>query len=169
MLENDQDVQEGWQILVSLVDKVIPGLIPEHGYPEMKDTSGGEPTNTSTGIKIPDPVPESLLFQEEEVSLEKLLLHCVADVVNTFTITQLSLLLALTVIYFIHVLQVPVKPPPQLVLFVDRMSWETGTSGVAVKRKVNMRLEPYLSMPRWAPCTREYERFTKGRMFLTNF
>ena len=71
MLENDQDVQEGWQILVSLVDKVIPGLTPEHGHPEMKDTSGGEPTNTSTGIKIPDPVPESLLFQEEEVSLEK--------------------------------------------------------------------------------------------------
>ena len=62
------------------------------------------------------------------------------------------------------------KPPPQLVLFVDRMSWtETGITGVAVKRKVDVRLETYLSMPRWAPCTREYERFVKGRLFLINF
>jgi hypothetical protein len=82
MLENDQDVQKGWQILVSLVDKVIPGLIPEHGYPEIV-TSSGDPTNTSTGIRIPEHVPESLLFQEEEVSLEKLLIHCADDVVNT--------------------------------------------------------------------------------------
>ena len=99
MQQNDQDVQEGWQILVSLVDKVIPGLIPEHGYPENVDTSGREPTNTNSEIRIPEPVPESLLFQEEEVSLEKLLLHCVADVVNTSTVTQLSLLLALTDIF----------------------------------------------------------------------
>ena len=99
MQQDDQDVQEGWQILVSLVDKVIPGLIPEHGYPENVDTSGREPTNTNSEIRIPEPVPESLLFQEEEVSLEKLLLHCVADVVNTSTVTQLSLLLALTDIF----------------------------------------------------------------------
>ena len=100
MQQNDQDVQEGWQILVSLVDKVIPGLIPEHGYPENVDTSGREPTNTNSEIRIPEPVPESLLFQDsEEVSLEKLLLHCVADVVNTSTVTQLSLLLALTDIF----------------------------------------------------------------------
>ena len=99
MQKFDQDVQEGWQILVSLVDKVIPGLIPEHGYPEYVDTSGREPTNTNSEIRIPEPVPESLLFQEEEVSLEKLLLHCVADVVNTSTVTQLSLLLALTDIF----------------------------------------------------------------------
>ena len=83
MQQDDQDVQEGWQILVSLVDKVIPGLIPEHGYPENVDTSGREPTNTNSEIRIPEPVPESLLFQEEEVSLEKLLQHCVTDVVNT--------------------------------------------------------------------------------------
>ena len=99
MQQNDQDVQEGWQILVSLVDKVIPGLIPEHGYPENVDTSGREPTNTNSEIRIHEHVPESLLFQEEEVSLEKLLLHCVADVVNTSTVTQLSLLLALTDIF----------------------------------------------------------------------
>ncbi len=84
---------------MSLVDKVIPGLIPEHGYPETVNTSGGEPTNTSTTIKIPDPVPESLLFQGEEVSMEKLLLHCVTDVVNTSTVTQLSLLFALSDIF----------------------------------------------------------------------
>ena len=86
-------------MLVSLVEIVIPGLIPEHGYPENVDTSGREPTNTNSEIRIPEPVPESLLFQEEEVSLEKLLLHCVADVVNTSTVTQLSLLLALTDIF----------------------------------------------------------------------
>ena len=74
--------------MVSLVDKVIPGLIPEHGYPEIVTSGGVEPTNTSTGIRIPDPVPESLLFQEEEVSLEKLLLHCANDVVNTSTINH---------------------------------------------------------------------------------
>ena len=83
MQQDDQDVQEGWQMLVSLVEKVIPGLIPEHGYPENVDTSGREPTNTNSEIRIPEPVPESLLFQEEEVSLEKLLQHCVTDVVNT--------------------------------------------------------------------------------------
>ena len=83
MQQDDQDVQEGWQILVSLVDKVIPGLIPEHGDPENVDTSGREPTNTNSEIRIPEPVPESLLFREEEVSLEKLLQHCVTDVVNT--------------------------------------------------------------------------------------
>ena len=94
MLEDDQDVQEGWQILVSLVDKVIPGLIPKHGYPEIVTSSGGDPTNTSMGIRIPEHIPESLLSQEDEVSLEKLLIHCADDVVNTFTVTQLSLLLA---------------------------------------------------------------------------
>jgi hypothetical protein len=54
-------------------------------------------------------------------------------------------------------------------LFVDKISWDGGPTGLAVKREVDVLVEPYLSMPMWAPCTREYERlfpFTKGWMFL---
>ncbi len=100
MLKNDQDVQEGWQELCTLVQETNLGLIPEHGYPEIIDTSGGAPTNTSTVLRISDPVPESLLFREGEVSFEKLLLCCVHDVVNTSTVTQLSLFFfALSIIF----------------------------------------------------------------------
>jgi hypothetical protein len=103
MVKDDQDVQEGWQKLCTLVQETMLGLIPEHGYSEIIDTGSGAPTNTSTVLRIPDPVPESLLFREEEVSLEKLLLCCVHDVVNTSTVTQLSLFFALTIIFsFMH-------------------------------------------------------------------
>ena len=94
MVKDDQDVREGWQKLCTLVEETIPGLIPEHGYPEIIDTSGGAPTNTSTVLKIPDPVPEPLLIAENLVSLDKLLQCAVNDVVNTSTVTQLSFIFA---------------------------------------------------------------------------
>ena len=86
--QNDQDVQEGWCQLCKLVEETIPGLIPEHGFPEIIDTSGRAPTNTSTVLKIPEPVPELLLLWEKSIlSMEKLLRYYVKDVVNTSIVT----------------------------------------------------------------------------------
>ena len=97
MEKGDQDVQEGWQQLCKLVEETIPGLIPEHGYPETIETSGGAPMNTSTVLKIPNPVPEPLLFAEKSIlSMEKLLQYYVNDVVNTSIVTQLSFIFALS-------------------------------------------------------------------------
>ena len=88
MEKGDQDVQEGWQQLCKLVEETIPGLIPEHGYPETIDTSDGAPMNTSTVLKIPDPVPELLLLGGKSIlSMEKLLRYYVKDVVNTSIVT----------------------------------------------------------------------------------
>jgi len=97
MEKGDQDVQEGWTQLCKLVEETIPGLIPEHGYPETIDTSGGAPMNTSTVLYVPDPVPEPLLFGEKSIlSVEKLLQYYVKDVVNTSIVTQLSFIFALS-------------------------------------------------------------------------
>ena len=93
----DQDVQEGWCQLCKLVEETIRGLIPEHGFPEIIDTSGRAPTNTSTVLKIPEPVPELLLLGEKSIlSMEKLLQYYVKDVVNPSIVTQLSFLFALS-------------------------------------------------------------------------
>ncbi len=147
MVKDDQDVQEGWQQLCKLVEETIPDLIPEHGYPEIIDTSGGAPTNTSTALKIPDPVPEPLLFAGKSIlSIEKLLQYYVKDVVNTFTVAQLSFIFALSS-NFIRTrhfaLKAPATPPLHLALFVDRIRWDGGPTGLAVKREGWMFLNHY--------------------------
>ncbi len=67
----------------------------ETKYTRRRDNTGPDPTNTSTVLKIPDPVPEEpLLIAENLVSLDKLLQCAVNDVVNTSTVTQLSFIFA---------------------------------------------------------------------------
>jgi hypothetical protein len=36
-------------------------------------------------------------------------------------------------------------------MFVDKISWNGGPTGLAVKREVDVLVEPYLSMPMWSP------------------
>ena len=54
-------------------------------------------------------------------------------------------------------LKVPATPPVHLTMFVDKITWNGGPTGLAVKREVDVLVEPYLSMPMWAPCLREYK------------
>jgi hypothetical protein len=50
----DQDPQDGWRRLTTLVSEILPNVIPERGYPK-----GIGSTTEGLGIEIPDEIPKN--------------------------------------------------------------------------------------------------------------